>query len=206
MNRNNIFLRIVNKILRHSMINSIPMLDKCLFLTFDDGPEFGITEFVLDELKRYGFKATFFCRGDNAQNNYELLERIRKEGHAVANHTYTHIHSYEISGGAYEKDVRKCDSILQTNLFRPTHGSLTLSAWLRLRKDYKIFFWSLNSGDSDMEHYDYERSISMLKAKTKPGDIVLFHFCHRHEKETRELLPIYLKWLFENGYKSNALK
>ena len=52
MNRNNIFLRIVNKILRHSMINSIPMLDKCLFLTFDDGPEFGITEFVLDELKQ----------------------------------------------------------------------------------------------------------------------------------------------------------
>ena len=206
MNRNNIFLRIVNKILRHSMINSIPMLDKCLFLTFDDGPEPGITEFVLDELNRYGFKATFFCRGDNAEKYLQLLERLRKEGHSIANHTYSHIHSYNMGGRQYAEDVHCCDTILKTTLFRPPHGSLKLSAWLRLRKDYKIFFWSLNSGDSDMEHYDYERSISMLKAKTKPGDIVLFHFCHRHEKETRELLPIYLKWLFDNGYKSNALK
>lgn len=187
------------------MVTSISTTTRTVFLTFDDGPELGITEFVLDELNKYGFKATFFCRGGNAEKNPLLIERIRQEGHSIANHTYSHIHSYNMGGKEYAKDVHRCDSVLKTKLFRPPHGSLKLSAWLRLRKDYKIFFWSLNSGDSDMERYDYERSICTLKSRTKPGYIVLFHFCHKHEKETRELLPVYLKWLNEHGYKSDAL-
>lgn len=56
-----------------------------------------------------------------------------------------------------------------------------------------------------MEHYDFNRSICKLKSNTKPGDIVLFHFCKRHEKETRELLPVYLAWLNDNGYSSKAI-
>lgn len=179
--------------------------DKSVFLTFDDGPEPGITEFVLDELKSYGFKATFFCRGDNAEKYPELLERIKSGGHTIANHSYSHIHSFDMSGKEFAEDVHRCDPVLNTNLLRPPHGSLRLSAWLRLRKEYKIFFWSLNSGDSDMESFNYERSITSLKNRTKPGDIVLFHFCHKHEKETRELLPVYLQWLKDNGYKSNRL-
>lgn len=187
------------------MISRISTATNVVYLTFDDGPEPGITDFVLEELNRYGFKATFFCRGDNAEKTPLLIERIRQEGHSIANHTYSHIHSYNMGGKEYADDVHRCDSILGTNLFRPPHGSLKLSAWLRLRKDYKIFFWSLNSGDSDMNRYDYDRSINTLKTRTKPGDIVLFHFCHKHEKETRELLPVYLQWLKDKGLKSEKL-
>ena len=201
---------IVNKVLNKfiincGMISTVSSASRTVFLTFDDGPEPGITEFVLDELYKYGFKATFFCRGDNAEKYSLLLERLRLEGHSLGNHTYSHIHSYNMGGREYAEDVHRCNPILKTKLFRPPHGSLTLSSWLRLRKDYKIFFWSLNSGDSDMERYDYERSVNTLKTKTKPGAIVLFHFCHKHEKETRELLPVYLQWLNEKGYKSNGL-
>lgn len=187
------------------MISKINSSDKVVYLTFDDGPEPNITEFVLDELNKYGYKATFFCRGDNAQKYPELLLRIKEEGHTLASHTYSHIHSYNISSCSYVKDVHKCDSILNTRLFRPPHGSLTLCSWLRLRNKYTIYFWSLNSGDSDMEKYDYNRSIEALKNRTKAGDIVLFHFCHKHERETMELLPEYLRWLKINGYKSDKL-
>lgn len=197
--------KIINRAIRQFMAKKVVTVDYTIFLTFDDGPEPGITEFVLGALKKYGFKATFFCRGDNAEKYPLLLEMMRKDGHSIANHTYSHIHSYNMGGKEYAEDVHRCDTILKTKLFRPPHGSLKLSAWFRLRKDYKIFFWSLNSGDSDMERYDYERSICTLKSRTKPGYIVLFHFCHKHEKETRELLPIYLKWLKDNGYKSDAL-
>ena len=110
-----------------------------------------------------------------------------------------------MSGKKFAEDVHRCDPVLNTNLLRPPHGSLRLSAWLRLRKEYKIFFWSLNSGDSNMESFNYERSITSLKNRTKPGDIVLFHFCYKHEKETRELLPVYLQWLKDNGYKSQSI-
>ena len=197
--------RIINHLLIGFQYRRIPNNNNAVFLTFDDGPESGITEFVLDELAKYKFKATFFCRGDNAEKYPELLDQIIKDGHAIGNHTYSHIHSFNCSTKEYCADVDKADRVLNTPLFRPPHGSLKLSAWFRLRKDYKIFFWSLNSGDSDMERYDYERSICTLKSRTKPGYIVLFHFCHKHEKETRELLPIYLKWLKDNGYKSDAL-
>ena len=179
--------------------------EKIVYLTFDDGPEIGITDFVLDELRKYNFKATFFCRGDNAENNHSLLERIKSEGHAIGNHTYNHLHSYDYSSSEYCNDVDKADKVLNTLLFRPPHGSLTLAAYLKLIKKYKPYFWSLNSGDSDLLQFDYNRSIDYLKNRTKPGDIVLFHFCKRHEKETRELLPTYLSWLKENNYYSNVI-
>ena len=197
--------KIVNKIIRLFITNSIENSQSIVYLTFDDGPESGICEFVLNELKKYNFKATFFCRGDNAEQNHLLLDRIISEGHAVGNHTYSHLHSYNCTSREYYNDVEKADRVLNTFLFRPPHGSLTLVSYLKLRKKYKSYFWSLNSGDSDMEHYDFNRSICRLKSNTKPGDIVLFHFCKRHEKETRELLPVYLAWLNDNGYSSKAI-
>ena len=200
-----ILKRIFNRLIRHFMISQINSSDKDVYLTFDDGPEPVITEFVLDELNKYGYKATFFCRGDNAQKYPELLQRIKDEGHSIGNHTYSHLHAFDVSAKKYSINVDMAKNILHTNVFRPPHGRLTLGTWLRIHKDNHIYFWSLNSGDSDMEKYDYNRSIGTLKNRTKAGDIVLFHFCHKHSHETMELLPIYLKWLNENLYKSKAL-
>ena len=202
--------KILNRFIRFFIISQIRAC-KCsgnnnIFLTFDDGPEPGIAEFVLDELGKYGYKATFFCRGDNAEKYPQLMERIRREQHAIGNHTFSHLHAYDSLTSEYIKDVMRADEVLHTSLMRPPHGSLTLHTWLKLRSRFSIFFWSLNSGDSDLKHFNFDRSISTLCSQTKPGDIVLFHFCHRHENETRKLLPAYLKWLYDNGYKSLALK
>lgn len=200
-----IFKRIINKIITRFEISTLPSSKNVLYLTFDDGPEDEITEFVLNELDKYGYKATFFCRGDNADKYPELLSLIQKKGHTIGNHTYSHLHSFEVDTKKYIKDVRRADSLLRTSYFRPPHGSLTLGTWMRLHAKYRIFFWKLNSGDSDLEKYDYTQSIESLKNNTKAGDIVLFHFCHRHEKETRQLLPVYLKWLFDQGFECKAI-
>ena len=58
--------RIINKIIQQFEVKSIPTKEKVIYLTFDDGPEPSILDFVLSELDKYSFKATFFCRGDNA--------------------------------------------------------------------------------------------------------------------------------------------
>ena len=197
--------KIINKFIRHYEVDRIKTAGNVVYLTFDDGPEPGITGFVLDELGKYGFKATFFCRGDNAEKHPELLEQLRTEGHAIGNHTYSHLHAYNVSAKEYLNDVEKADRVLHTSLFRPPHGSLTFRTWWRLRKR-TIVFWSLNSGDSDMERFDYENSMSRLKSKTKPGGVVLFHFCHKHENETKKILPAYLKWLSENGLEGKAME
>ena len=131
----NFFLR------KLSYISSMPSDGNIVYLTFDDGPEPGITEFVLKELDKYGFKATFFCRGDNAEKNLELFALLREKGHTIGNHTFSHIHAYDVSAKCYEDDVNHAEEILHTQWLRPPHGSLTFGAWWRLHKKYKLVFW-----------------------------------------------------------------
>ena len=198
--------KVQNYILKKiAYISTIPSKEKVVFLTFDDGPEPGITAFVLDELEKYNFKATFFCRGDNANKYPELLARLREQGHSIASHSYSHFHAYSVPAKTYLSDVEKADAVLYTNIFRPPYGSLTIRTWLGLRNKYHIVYWSLNSGDCDGRLFDSHVSICHLKEKTKSGDVILFHFCKKHENETRILLPTYLKWLHENSYQSNAI-
>ena len=199
-----IYKKIINRILKLRSIVNIPSHHKNIYLTFDDGPEDGITEFVLSELDKYGFKATFFCRGDNAEKHPELLQLLRDKGHAIGNHTYGHLHAYDSSAQEYAVDVAKADAILNTRLMRPPHGSLSFRAWWKIRK-YKIVYWALNSEDSSLGSFNYAQAINHLKSKTSPGDVILFHFCHRHENETRQILPSYLSWLHEQGFRGLAI-
>ena len=198
--------RIISKFLKRYEVKRILSEDNTVFLTFDDGPENSITEFVLDELDKYGFKATFFCRGDNAEKNIRLLELIKEKGHSIGNHTYSHIHAYTVSTSDYVKDVEQAETILNTPLFRPPWGSLTIGVFFYLKKKYKIIYWSLDSEDVGLNSFNYQQSLEKLKNNTKKGDIVLFHCCHRHEKETRILLPSYLEWLKENSFISKGIE
>lgn len=201
----NLIKKSINRILKTQQVCIVPTSEKVVYLTFDDGPMEDITSFVENQLDKYQYKATFFCRGDNAEANPEMVEQLRRKGHTIGNHTYSHIHSYDYETDVYVKDVEKADSILHTNFFRPPHGSITLGTWLKLRTKYNFFYWTINSGDSDMERYDYKKSMETLKSQTCPGAIVLFHFCHRHQRETEQILPVYLEWLHENGWQAKAL-
>ena len=195
----------VNYFIKHLMITKLSNENKIVYLTFDDGPDTGITEFVIDQLELYGFTATFFCKGENAEKYPYLLQRILVSGNSIANHTYSHMHPFNYNCNQYVNDVEKARLFLDTNIFRPPHGSLTFKTWLKLRKKYRIFYWSINSGDSDLGNYDFERSMKNL-TKTKSGDVILFHFCNKHANETRELLPKFLQWLALHGYTSKAIK
>lgn len=197
---------IVNKFLHLFELRRINSNEKCVYLTFDDGPEGEITDWVLNVLERYGAKATFFCKGENAVNNKAQLTRIVEKGHALGNHTYSHINSLNTPTADYVKDVDLADGVLNTVFFRPPWGSLTFSAFLQLRKKYKIVYWSLISGDTFMEKLDLDSNMQRLYRETRPGDIVLFHSCVRHENETKQILPLYLEWLSKNGFKTSVLE
>ncbi len=83
---------------------------KELFLTFDDGPVPGPTEFVLDVLKKYNAKATFFCIGDNIHKHPDVFLRIVNEGHAIGNHTFNHMKGWGTSTEKYVANVEMCSS------------------------------------------------------------------------------------------------
>ena len=80
--------------LLRSLIWSIKTPGKEIFLTFDDGPIPIITPWVVDELKKYNAKATFFCVGDNVKKHPEVYQLLLDNGHRVGNHTMNHLNGW----------------------------------------------------------------------------------------------------------------
>src|SRR5690606_2949268 len=78
------------KRLMGGLVWGMPGRHKDLYLTCDDGPDPEVTPWVLDTLARSKAKATFFCTGRNAEANPALMDRLRREGHSVGNHTWDH--------------------------------------------------------------------------------------------------------------------
>lgn len=81
--------------------------NKEIFLTFDDGPIPEITEWILETLKAYKAKATFFCVGQNIERYQTIFEQIKAEGHAVGSHTYNHLSGWATENVDYILNVRK---------------------------------------------------------------------------------------------------
>ena len=128
---------------------SIPVTEKKVYLTFDDGPIPEVTPWVLDLLKEYDFKATFFCVGENAMKYPEILERIIAEGHTVGNHTFNHMNGWVTENIKYFHNIRRCAHLINSNLFRPPYGRLKPKQAQFIQRHYDIIMWSLLSGDFD---------------------------------------------------------
>lgn len=174
-----------------------------VYLTFDDGPEEGITEFVLDTLASFGAEATFFCVGKRVDEYPDLYDRILAMGHSVANHTYSHCNSWGTPFRRYVEDVDRCRERVNSVLFRPPWGLLPLPGFLALHRRYRIILWDRNSGDTAPD-VDYGRVDHVLRS-LRDGDTVLFHFGNKHGWKTRLILPYFLEGLRKRGLVSRAI-
>ena len=93
-----------------------------IYLSFDDGPIPIVTPFVLNILRKYNAKATFFCIGDNVSKHPDIFERVKSEGHAIGNHTYNHLKGWATGDQTYLDNFLQADKLLDTKLFRPPYG------------------------------------------------------------------------------------
>jgi peptidoglycan/xylan/chitin deacetylase (PgdA/CDA1 family) len=189
----------------------IPTQKKELFLTFDDGPVPGPTEFVLDTLKQYSIKATFFCIGDNVRKHPTVFNRIIEEGHVVGNHTFNHLKGWSTSLDSYLDNVKLCDQEFSIfnfqssiRLFRPPYGRIT-KGQIKALSDYAIIMW-------DVLTADYQRSVSPESClrnsivASRLGSIIVFHDSLKAEKNMSYALPRYIDHFLEQGYSFNAIK
>lgn len=97
---------------------------KRVFLTFDDGPSKAVTPHILDILKKYNIKATFFCLGDRVKLNPDLVKREYDEGHYIANHSYSHKYSkIYASSNDVLKEYNKTEQEIQKALGNPNYSS-----------------------------------------------------------------------------------
>ncbi len=159
-----------------------------IFLTFDDGPNIHITPWVLDLLRKYDAKATFFCIGKNAEQHPELIERIRAEGHAIGNHTYSHTKSLLSNCESYVEDVDLANTFLQSNLFRPPYGRISPAKARRLGERYNIIMWDTLSRDYS-KYVSHHKCVREVVPYLRAGAIVAFHDSLKASRNMRYTLP-----------------
>jgi len=178
---------------------------KAIYLSFDDGPEPGITSFVLDELAKYDAKATFFCIGKNRVEHPEVYDRILAEGHAVGNHSFDHLDGWETKDAVYLDNVLKAKRYINSNLFRPPYGKLTRRQQRQLiREGFKIIMWNVLSGDFDKTISPEQCCVNVIKSAGE-GAIIVFHDSKKANEKMSYSLPLVLKYFTEKGYRFDKI-
>jgi peptidoglycan/xylan/chitin deacetylase (PgdA/CDA1 family) len=180
--------------------------DPCVALTFDDGPHPPYTGRILDILDAYAVPATFFCVGLHAAGHLEELARMRKSGHRVGNHTWSHPFLPDLSSAELEEQLQRTDDALEAGvgpapgrLFRPPYGSGTPEVFARLRDDpaTTVVLWGVDTIDWAMPGADAIASSASDQAR--PGSIVLMHDGGGDRSQTVEALPAIIENLLGRG-------
>ncbi len=179
--------------------------DKAIYLTFDDGPTQNVTEEVLNILKRYNAKATFFCIGRNVERYPELFSRIINEGHSAGNHTYSHLNGWITKNKEYFCDIETARLLIKSSLFRPPYGKIRRSQIRHLCKSYKIIMWDIMSYDFD-PYVSKEKCISNVLNSIRPGSIIVFHDSLKTADKVVYALPEILDYSKTNNFICKAIK
>ncbi|MGN7761117.1 polysaccharide deacetylase family protein [Paenibacillus sp. 22594] len=150
-------------------------------LTFDDGPDPQYTPVLLDLLKRYGAKATFFVVGSHAESNPEIIKRMHEEGHLIGIHNYVHKTNWLMRPPTVKRQIQRTDDIIysitgeRSTYYRPPWGIVNLFDFSK-RRQVQIVLWSAMFGDWK-EKLGADRLTEKLISKLNPGEVMLLHDC-----------------------------
>lgn len=191
-----------------SLVWQMPNRSKVLYLTFDDGPHPTITPFVLDTLRAYQAKASFFCIGKNVEAFPGIYAQIMFEGHAVGNHTQHHVNGWKVSDEAYLQDIATAAKHIKSNLFRPPYGRIKRSQIKKIKQqfpDMHIVMWDVLSADFDTS-LNADACFGYTVYHSKSGAIVLFHDSEKAFSRLETALPKMLAHFAAEGYTFEAIK
>jgi peptidoglycan/xylan/chitin deacetylase (PgdA/CDA1 family) len=179
---------------------------KKIYLTFDDGPVPGVTEYILDVLSELDVKATFFCVGENIKKNPDVFKRIVQEKHGVGNHTFNHLNGWEVSDEDYLRNIQLCDEMIrnytgkeQIKLFRPPYGKIRRKTLKKIRHDYKVIMWDVLSYDFSPS-VSAERSLDISSRYTRNGSIIIFHDSYRTFEKLKLIISQYILYFKNRNY------
>ncbi len=176
---------------------------RTIYLTFDDGPHPKATPFVLDLLKKYDARATFFCIGKNAELYPEIYARIIREGHTVGNHTQQHLNGWKTDTETYLENIMEAEKSIKSALFRPPYGRLK-SVQARKLSRFRIIMWDVLSGDFD-QTVNAETCLRNVLRHTNNGSIVVFHDSEKAWINMSNALPLVLEHFMKEGFSFAAI-
>ncbi len=183
-------------------------LPKVVALTFDDGPHPVYTPKILDILRRYNVKATFFLIGKRVERFPQLAQRIVSEGHEVGNHTYSHPSDLpKENWDEVRLEIEKCSAAIERvtgvrpKFFRPPKGFLNYKVLtLAQVEGYTLVFWTVSA-----DHKDAPTPQAMAQRVLKlvhPCAIILMHDGRIPSRwKDVKALPLIIEGLQRRGYK-----
>lgn len=180
-------------------------VDKVVSLTFDDGPDKHYTPLILDVLKKYNVRASFFVHGNRAKRLKCLVKRMADEGHYIGGHACTHPNLTQITPEEVRAEISGgCDIIYKiTNknpeIIRPPYGELDIKVIQMMNNmDKKIMLWSINTFDW-LEKTD-TNIVRNVTENIRSGDVVLMH-SYTNKRPTLEALPKIIERLQAENYR-----
>jgi peptidoglycan/xylan/chitin deacetylase (PgdA/CDA1 family) len=190
------------------LVWQMPAEEKTIYLSFDDGPHPEITPFVLEQLKRYDARATFFCIGKNVNEYPQIYRQILMEGHRVGNHTQNHLNGWKVGDDRYIANVLEAAKYIDSDLFRPPYGRIGALQSRLLREapyNYKIVMWEVLSGDFDLS-LNAQQCAENVTRRARAGSIVVFHDSEKAFDRLKDALPLVLEYFAGKGYKFAAIQ
>jgi peptidoglycan/xylan/chitin deacetylase (PgdA/CDA1 family) len=182
--------------------------NRLVALTFDDGPDSEYTPQILEVLRRYGVRATFFVTGVVARRNLEVLKQLVDEGHVAGNHGYHHVKFSTLSPEQVRSELEKNEELLaayQPNLyrlFRPPYSDLDVENVRTLAAEgYRIVLWTVDS--QDWRSLTRHQIINKVLPRVRNGSIILMHCAGGPGQElsgTVRALPELIARLRARGY------
>jgi peptidoglycan/xylan/chitin deacetylase (PgdA/CDA1 family) len=184
-----------------------PGLGRRIALTFDDGPNPGVTDRVLEELKKRSLQATFFMIGRRVVACPDLARQVKAEGHEIANHSFTHPKLSALPPEKVAWELESCQGAVEeiTGItpiwFRPPYGAFRKNqGFMAVEKKLGVAYWTVDP--RDWARPGIKKITQTILTQTKPGCIVLMHDLHR---QTAEAVGGVLDGLLEKGFEFTSL-
>lgn len=198
-------------------LNATGESTKVCYLTFDDGPTAEVTPAVLDVLKEYDVKATFFMLGKNIEAYQDITKRVFDEGHLPANHSYSHVYDNLYSSGtSFMEEIHKTESLIRNitgvepfKLMRFPGGASNSGKYGEAKQSYKHILqengyyyadWNALNGDAEGSSRTPEQLLARIKETAKYDKIVVLLHDASTKQTTAESLPAIIEYLKSQGY------
>ncbi|OQM44742.1 hypothetical protein B6A27_14870 [Anoxybacillus sp. UARK-01] len=172
---------------------------KRVALTFDDGPHPQNTLKILNLLKKYEAKATFFMLGSRVDFYPDIAKKIAEEGNELGNHTWDHKDLTTLNSAEIRKEIRDTNEMIkkttgrEPTVFRPPYGAI--NDQVKRMVGMPVVLWTVDT--LDWQSHDPHAMLQIVKKNVKDGSIILMHDIH---ESTAEAVEPVLKYLKDEGY------
>nr|WP_261764630.1 polysaccharide deacetylase family protein [Paenibacillus xylanexedens] len=189
------------------LVEQVSVQEKVVAFTFDDGPHPVYTHQVLDIFRRAGGHATFFMIGKEMEAYPDIAAQVHREGHEIANHTYTHPNLTELTLEEAGEELRQAERLVQevtgnaARSFRPPYFGVNEDILaLAAERGYRTI-GAVNGSAQDWDNPGVEHILEHTRSVVKPGSVLIFHDGYGERFQTVEAVRVLVEELTAEGYR-----